>query len=131
MSMNDPIADLLTRIRNAQARGKPEVRLPASSKKVAILKVCQEEGYISGYYLEGSEKKPELRIVLKYYNNKPVIELIKRISRPGLRSYKGHDELPKVMDGFGVAIVATSKGVMSDRAARAQGLGGEILCFIA
>lgn len=131
MSMSDPISDLLTRIRNAQARGKPDVCLPSSNKKIAILKVCEEEGYIDGYRIEGTEKKPVLRVMLKYYNNKPVFELIKRISRPGLRSYKKHNELPRVMDGFGVAIVTTSKGVMSDRAARALGLGGEILCFIA
>lgn len=131
MSMNDPISDLLTRIRNAQARGKPEVVLPSSKAKIAILKVCEEEGYINGYTVEGTEQKPVLKVMLKYHNNKPVFELIKRISRPGLRTYKKHDELPRVMDGYGVAIVTTSKGVMSDRAARALGLGGEILCFIA
>ncbi len=131
MSMTDPIADLLTRMRNAQMRNKAEITLPSSKIKIEILKVLEKEGYITGYHIEGSDKKPQLRVGLKYYNGKPVIEKSQRISKPGLRVFKGHDELPRVMDGLGMAIVTTSKGVMSERAARALGLGGEILCYVA
>jgi len=131
MSMTDPIADLLTRMRNAQMRNKPEVRLPASKIKIEVLKILEQEGYINGFYVEGSETKPELRVGLKYYNGKPVIQTSKRVSRPGLRVYKACTDLPEVMDGLGIAIVTTSKGVMSERAARALGLGGEILCYVA
>jgi len=130
MSMTDPIADLLTRIRNGQLSNKASVNVPASTKKKAILEVLAAEGYIGGFTetQEGAHKN--LTVELKYYQGRPVIEQIKRISRPGLRSYKGKDELPKVLGGLGVAIVSTSNGVMTDREARAQGHGGEVLCFV-
>ena len=131
MSMQDPIADLLTRIRNGQSRSKRDVTMPSSKVKTAIVKVLQEEGYIEGFSVEGDEKKPQLTVTLKYHNNKPVIELLKRVSRPGLRTYKGSNDLPEVMNGLGVAIVSTPKGVMSERAAKSQNLGGEVLCFVA
>lgn len=130
MSMQDPIADMFTRIRNAQAANKVTVKMPASKQKVAIAKVLQDEGYITGYELESSIK-PELEITLKYFENKPVIESIQRVSRPGLRIYKKRNELPTVMGGLGVAVISTSKGLMTDRAARSAGLGGEILGYIA
>ena len=129
MSMSDPIADMLTRIRNGQRANKASVSFSASNKKTAILNVLQDEGYISGYETT-SDTKPVTNVVLKYFQGKPVIQTIKRISRPGLRIFRGKDEIPTVMLGLGVAIVSTSKGVMSDRAARATGQGGEVLCIV-
>lgn len=129
MSMQDPIADLLTRIRNAQRANHPDVSMPSSSAKVAICKVLQDEGYIEGYGVEESVK-PTLNVSLRYHNGAPVIEEIARVSRPGLRVYKSCDELPDVRGGLGVAIVSTSRGLMSDRAARTAGVGGEILCTV-
>lgn len=131
MSMTDPIADMLTRIRNAQASGKTSVALPASKVKAAIAEVLRDEGYIDGYSVAPNEGKPEMTIALRYYAGEPVIERIERVSRPGLRIYKGVDEIPKVMNGLGIAIVSTSKGVMTDRKARASGVGGEVLCIVA
>ena len=131
MSMTDPIADMLTRIRNAQMAEKAEVRMPSSKVKVSIAKVLKDEGYVAGYAVEDNAGKATLAIELKYYQGQPVISMIRRISSPGLRSYKGKDELPKVQDGLGIAIVSTSHGVMTDRAARAAGHGGEILCYVA
>lgn len=128
--MTDPIADMLTRIRNGQSANKAQVSMPASSKKQAIAEVLKAQGYISDYSVETVGGKAELSIMLKYYEGKPVIERIDRISRPGLRIYKGKDDLPSVQGGLGVAIVSTSKGVMSDRAARAAGEGGEVLCYV-
>jgi small subunit ribosomal protein S8 len=130
MSMSDPIADMLTRIRNAQAMEKASVSMPSSKVKVSIAKVLKDEGYIDGFVVKG-ETKPELEIQLKYYAGRPVIEKIERVSTPGLRVYKGSQELPKVMNGLGVAIVSTSRGVMTDHKARAQGVGGEVLCLVA
>lgn len=130
MTMQDPIADMLTRIRNGQAARKENVTLPSSKLKVAIAKVLKEEGYIESYEVSNSVKA-ELTITLKYYQGKAVVESIKRVSRPGLRIYKGKDALPTVMGGLGIAIVSTSKGVMTDRLARKEGLGGEIICFVA
>lgn len=129
MSMQDPLADMLTRIRNGQMAKKPAVDMPSSKMKVAIAKVLQDEGYIKGFAVEG-DVKPTLSVELKYFEGKPVIESIKRVSRPGLRIYKPGDALPKVMGGLGVAIVSTNKGVMTDRAARAAGVGGEVLCYV-
>ena len=130
MSMQDPIADMLTRIRNGQAANKVAISMPSSKLKVAIAKVLADEGYIESVkVIEGV--KPELEITLKYFQGKPVVESIQRISRPGLRIYKRKDELPKVMGGLGIAVVSTSKGVMTDRAARQAGLGGEIICYVA
>ncbi|HED4459745.1 30S ribosomal protein S8 [Pasteurella multocida] len=130
MSMQDPIADMLTRIRNGQAANKVAISMPSSKLKVAIANVLAEEGYIESVkVLDGV--KPELEITLKYFHGKPVVESIQRVSRPGLRIYKRKDELPKVMGGLGVAVVSTSKGVMTDRAARQAGLGGEIICYVA
>lgn len=130
MSMQDPIADMLTRIRNGQAANKVAISMPSSKLKVAIANVLAEEGYVEGFkVVEGV--KPELEITLKYFQNKPVVESIQRVSRPGLRIYKRKDELPKVMGGLGIAVVSTSKGVMTDRAARQAGLGGEIICYVA
>ena len=130
MSMQDPIADMLTRIRNGQAANKVAISMPSSKLKVAIASVLAEEGYVESFkVVEGS--KPELEIILKYFQNKPVVESIQRVSRPGLRIYKRKDELPKVMGGLGVAVISTSKGVMTDRAARQAGLGGEIICYVA
>lgn len=131
MSMSDPIADMLTRIRNAQMVEKSEVRMPNSKVKVSIAKVLQEEGYIENFSVVDVEGKAELHIQLKYYAGRPVIETIERVSRPGLRIYRGSDELPKVMNGLGIAIVSTSSGVMTDRRARANGVGGEVLCIVA
>ncbi len=130
MSMQDPIADLLTRIRNGQMSEKISVRIPASKTKKAIAQVLLDEGYISGIADEQEDKKPVLRVDLKYYNEKPVIEEIQRVSRPGLRVYKGNKELPRVKDGLGIAVVSTPKGIMSDAKARQQGVGGEILCTV-
>lgn len=131
MSMTDPIADMLTRIRNGQAAAKSQVSMPVSNLKLAIASVLKDEGYITDYTVNESEGKSELTIALKYFQNRPVIETIQRVSRPGLRVYRGKDELPKVLGGLGVAIVSTSQGVMSDRAARVAGYGGEVLCVIA
>ena len=131
MSMTDPISDMLTRIRNAQAVAKTVVSMPASKLKSSIAQVLKDEGYIDGFAVREKNGKPELEISLKYYAGEPVIEKIERISRPGLRIYKGSGDLPKVMNGLGVAIVSTSKGVMTDRKARASGIGGEVLCIVA
>lgn len=129
MSMTDPIADLLTRIRNAQLADKAEVSIPASRQKQAILTVLKDEGYIEDFRTEG-EKKPQLVVKLKYFQGKPVIDSISRVSRPGLRIYKDTASLPRVRGGLGVAVISTSRGVMSDRAARAAGIGGEVLCEV-
>ena len=129
MSMQDPIADMLTRIRNAHHRSKPEVIMPASKLKASIAKVLLDEGYIGGFAVS-EEVKPSLTVDLKYFEGKPVIEEITRISKPSLRLYVGSDDLPKVRSGLGVAIVSTSNGVMTDRAARAAGIGGEVLCTV-
>jgi len=131
MSMSDPIADMLTRIRNAQAVDKSVVKMPSSKLKVAIAQVLKDEGYIDGFVVRDETGKPELEIALKYYAGKPVIERIERVSRPGLRIYKGRDAIPQVMNGLGVAIVTTPKGVMTDRKARQTGVGGEVLCYVA
>jgi small subunit ribosomal protein S8 len=129
--MQDPIADMLTRIRNGQAANKVSVKMPSAKLKVAIAKVLKEEGYITDYAVADEGNKPELEVTLKYFQGKPVVETIQRVSRPGLRIYKGKDELPKVMGGLGVAIVSTSKGLMTDRAARLAGMGGEVICYVA
>jgi small subunit ribosomal protein S8 len=131
MSMSDPIADLLTRIRNAQAVAKPVVTVPSSKVKIAITQVLADEGYIDGFKVKTESGKSELQIALKYYAGRPVIERIERVSRPGLRVYKGSDAIPQVMNGLGVAIVTTPQGVMTDRKARANGVGGEVLCYVA
>jgi len=131
MSMSDPIADLLTRIRNAQMVAKPLVTVPSSKVKVAIAQVLKDEGYIDSFQIKTDNGKSELVIELKYYAGRPVIERIERVSRPGLRVYKGRDAIPQVMNGMGVAIVTTPKGVMTDRKARATGVGGEVLCYVA
>jgi len=130
MSMQDPIADMLTRIRNGQAANKVSVKMPSAKLKVAIAKTLKEEGYITDYAV-ADEAKAELEITLKYFQGQPVVETIQRVSRPGLRIYKGKNELPKVMGGLGVAIVSTSKGLMTDRAARQAGMGGEVICYVA
>ena len=130
MSMQDPIADMLTRIRNAQARAKPTVRMPSSTKKVAIARVLKDEGYVAGFKVSAEDGKPVMEITLKYFEGKPVIVEIGRVSRSGLRRYAGTDALPKVRGGLGIAIISTSKGVMTDRAARAAGIGGEVLCTV-
>ncbi len=127
--MTDPIADMFTRIRNGQSAAKVAVTMPSSKVKVAIANLLKEEGYISGYSVAG-DVKPELSVELKYFEGKEVIETIKRVSRPGLRIYKSCDELPKVLAGMGIAIVSTSKGLMTDRAARSAGIGGEVLGFV-
>ena len=131
MSMTDPIADMLVRIRNAAAVGKPTVKMPSSKIKVAIAKVLQDEGYIGGSRVTENGAKAELEIVLKYFEGKPVIEKLQRVSRSGLRQYRGKDALPKVLGGLGVAIISTSKGIMTDVQARQQGVGGEVLCVVA
>jgi small subunit ribosomal protein S8 len=131
MSMSDPIADMLTRIRNAQMVEKAAVAMPASKLKVAIAQVLKDEGYIDGFAVKGDAGKSELEISLKYYAGRPVIERLERVSRPGLRIYKGRHDIPKVMNGLGVAIVTTPQGVMTDRKARAAGIGGEVLCYVA
>jgi small subunit ribosomal protein S8 len=131
MSMSDPIADMLTRIRNAQSVEKAVVSMPSSKLKVAIAQVLKDEGYIDGFSVRSEGAKTELEIALKYYAGRPVIERIERVSRPGLRIYKGRDAIPQVMNGLGVAIVTTPKGVMTDRKARATGVGGEVLCYVA
>ena len=129
MSMSDPIADMLTRIRNGQSAAKTDVTMPASNIKQAIAKVLKDEGYIKDFSTT-DEAKPQLSVTLKYFDGKPVIESVKRVSRPGLRIYKSKDELPKVLNGLGVAIISTSKGVMTDREARAAGFGGEVICLV-
>ncbi|MDQ2078175.1 30S ribosomal protein S8 [Marinimicrobium sp. ABcell2] len=129
MSMQDPLADMLTRIRNAQQVGKATVSMPSSKLKASVAKVLQDEGYVKGFSVN-DEAKAELTIELKYFEGKPVIAELDRVSRPGLRSYAGKDTLPTVRSGLGVAIVSTSKGVMTDRAARAAGVGGEVLCTV-
>ena len=131
MSMSDPIADMLTRIRNAQSVEKPVVSMPSSKLKVAIAQVLKDEGYIDGFAVKAEGVKAELEISLKYYAGRPVIERIERVSRPGLRIYRGRDAIPQVMNGLGVAIVTTPKGVMTDRKARQTGVGGEVLCYVA
>ncbi|TWI00901.1 small subunit ribosomal protein S8 [Luteimonas cucumeris] len=132
MSMTDPIADMLVRIKNAAAVGKPTVKMPSSKTKVAIANVLKDEGYIGeSRVTDLGGGKAELEIVLKYYEGKPVIEKLQRVSRSGLRHYRGKDALPKVLGGLGVAIISTSKGIMTDSQARQQGVGGEVLCFVA
>jgi len=130
MSMSDPIADMLTRIRNAQSVEKAVVTMPSSKLKVAIAQVLKDEGYIDGFAVKG-EAKAELEIALRYYAGRPVIERIERVSRPGLRIYKGRHDIPSVKNGLGVAIVTTPQGVMTDRKARASGIGGEVRCYVA
>jgi len=131
MAMTDPIADMLTRIRNAQCAEKQSVAMPASKVKAAIAQVLKDEGYVEDFAVRSLEGKATLEISLKYYSGKPVIEKIERVSRPGLRIYRPKDDLPKVMNGLGVAIVSTSRGVMTDRKARGLGVGGEVLCIVA
>ncbi|HET7308470.1 MAG TPA: 30S ribosomal protein S8 [Gammaproteobacteria bacterium] len=130
MSMNDPIADMLTRIRNGQTARKAEVSMPASKAKAEIARVLKEEGYIADYARSEVDGKPTLTVTLKYYDGKPVISNLQRVSKSGLRIYRGKDALPKVLGGLGVAIISTSSGVMTDRAARAAGHGGEVLCVV-
>jgi small subunit ribosomal protein S8 len=134
MSMHDPIADMLTRIRNAQLVNHAEVSMPASQLKAAIARVLKDEGYIEDFAIReksGDSAKKELAIALKYYAGRPVIERLERVSKPGLRVYRGRDDIPRVMNGLGVAILSTSRGVMTDRKARADGVGGEVLCIVA
>ncbi len=131
MSMSDPIADMLTRIRNAQQVEKSTVSMPSSKLKAAIAAVLKDEGYIEDFQVQSNGAKPTLELTLKYYAGRPVIERIERVSRPGLRIYKGRSAIPQVMQGLGVAIVSTSRGVMTDRHARAAGVGGEVLCYVA
>jgi len=131
MSMSDPIADMLTRIRNAQSVDKAVVSMPSSKIKVAIAQVLKDEGYIDGFSVREDGGKSQLEIALKYYAGRPVIERIERVSRPGLRVYRGREAIPAVMNGLGVAIVTTPKGVMTDRKARQTGVGGEVLCYVA
>ena len=131
MSMSDPIADMLTRIRNGQAAGKAAVRMPASKQKTALAQVLKDEGYILDFGSAELHGKPAIEVTLKYFQGKPVIDFVKRVSRPGLRIYKSREELPKVRGGLGIAIVSTSKGIMTDREARKQGHGGEVVAFVA
>lgn len=131
MSMSDPISDMLTRIRNAQMAEKATVKMPSSKLKAAIARVLQDEGYVEGFNVLANDGKPMLEIGLKYYAGRPVIEKIQRVSRPGLRVYKGCGDIPKVMNGLGIAIVSTPKGLMTDHKARANGFGGEVLCIVA
>jgi len=131
MSMTDPISDMLTRIRNAQAVRKTTVTIPSSKLKAALAQVLKDEGYIEGFAVRQNDGKPEIEISLKYYAGEPVIEKIERVSRPGLRIYRGRDDIPRVMNGLGIAIVSTSRGLMTDRKARATGIGGEVLCIVA
>ena len=130
MSMTDPIADFLTRIRNGQSSGKTHINAPTSKVKLAIAKVLKDEGYIEDFSATDVEGKPHLAVQLKYYQGRPVIDRLERVSRPGLRVYKGKDELPSILGGLGIAIVSTSKGVMTDRQARAAGHGGEVICIV-
>jgi small subunit ribosomal protein S8 len=131
MSMSDPIADMLTRIRNGQVAGKATVRMPASKQKSAIAQVLKDEGYILGFGSAELDGKPAIEVSLKYFQGKPVIDFVKRVSRPGLRIYKSREDLPKVRGGLGIAIVSTSQGVMTDREARKQGHGGEVVAYVA
>ncbi|MCB1552298.1 MAG: 30S ribosomal protein S8 [Xanthomonadales bacterium] len=131
MSMTDPIADMLVRIKNALAVGKQAVRMPSSKVKVAIANVLKDEGYIADVNVAQGGAKPVLEIALKYYQGKPVIDRLERVSRSGLRKYRGKDELPKILGGLGVAIISTSKGIMTDSRARAEGVGGEVICLVA
>jgi small subunit ribosomal protein S8 len=131
MSMTDPVADLLTRIRNGQSAGKANVSLDSSKIKTAITRVLKDEGYVADFHVETETGKPRLVIDLKYYEGRPVIDRLERVSRPGLRIYRGKDELPKVLGGMGTVIVSTPQGVMTDRQARAMGQGGEVLCIVA
>jgi small subunit ribosomal protein S8 len=131
MSMTDPIADMLVRIKNAAAVGKPTVKMPSSKIKLAIANVLKDEGYVSDVRVLNPGAKPELEIALKYYQGKPVIEQLQRVSRSSLRAYRGKDALPKVLNGLGIAIISTSKGVMTDRKAREAGVGGEVICLVA
>lgn len=131
MSMSDPIADMLTRIRNGQTVDKTEVVMPSSKLKVAIAQVLKDEGYIDGFSVMNNNGKAELHVGLKYYAGRPVIERLERVSRPGLRVYKNHQTIPQVMNGLGIAIMSTPKGVMTDRKARAAGIGGEVICYVA
>lgn len=131
MSMSDPIADMLTRVRNGQSAGKARVQMPASKQKLAIAQVLLDEGYISGFSKNEVDGKPTLEVVLKYFQGEPVIDYVKRVSRPGLRIYKSRDELPRVRGGLGIVIVSTSQGVMTDRAARKAGHGGEVIAYVA
>ena len=131
MSMSDPIADMLTRIRNGQSAVKVSVSMPSSKLKISIAKVLKAEGYIEDFLVRDESGKPSLDVRLKYYAGRPVIEKIDRVSRPGLRIYKGNGEIPRVMNGLGVAFVATPRGVMTDRKARATGIGGDVLCYVA
>jgi small subunit ribosomal protein S8 len=131
MSMTDPVADMLVRIKNALAVRKPQVSMPASKQKLAIANLLKAEGYLSDVRVVGEGAKASLDIVLKYYEGKPVIERLERVSRSGLRAYRGKDELPKVLGGLGVSIISTSKGLMTDRQARAAGVGGEVICLVA
>jgi len=131
MSLQDPISDMLARIKNGQARMKREVTMPSSKAKIAIAGILREEGYISGFEVKEEGTKPQLTIGLKYFDGRPVIARLERVSRPGLRRYRPSDDLPKVLNGLGMAIISTSKGLMTDRSARKQGVGGEILCIVA
>jgi small subunit ribosomal protein S8 len=131
MSMSDPIADMLIRIRNAQLIGHAEVSMPASKLKASIAQVLKDEGYIEDFALRADGAKKELRIGLKYYAGRPVIERLERVSKPGLRVYRGRNDIPRIMNGLGVAILSTSRGIMTDRKARADGVGGEVLCIVA
>ena len=131
MSMQDPISDMLTRIRNGQSAGKVRIMMPMSKQKVAIAEVLKQQGYVRDFSVEEVEGKSQLGILLRYFDGRPVIEMLKRVSRPGLRVYKRKDDIPKVMDGLGVAIVSTSQGLMTDRQAREAGHGGEIVCVVA
>ncbi|CAN8138874.1 30S ribosomal protein S8 [Thiomicrorhabdus sp. 6S2-11] len=131
MSMSDPIADMLTRIRNGQMAGHANVVMPSSKVKAAVAKVLNDEGYISAFSINDNNGKSELSVDLKYFDGKPVIETLKRVSRPGLRVYKNKDELPKVIGGLGIAVISTSKGIMTDHQARTAGVGGEVICYVA
>ena len=131
MSMTDPIADMLTRIRNALSAGKLVVAMPSSKQKVAIANLLKEEGYVNESSVQDIDGKPVLEISLKYYEGKPVIDMVKRVSRPGLRVYKGKDDLPNVINGLGIAVISTSNGLMTDRGARKAGHGGEVICYVA
>ncbi|WP_177420134.1 30S ribosomal protein S8 [endosymbiont of Lamellibrachia barhami] len=131
MSMSDPIADLLTRVRNGQSANKTSVRLPASKQKIEIANLLKDEGYVQDVKMDESASKPTMVVDLRYFEGRPVIDLIKRVSRPGLRIYKGCGDLPKVRNGLGIAIISTSKGLMTDRAARAAGQGGEVIAIVA
>jgi small subunit ribosomal protein S8 len=131
MSMSDPIADMLSRIHNAQATSKKTVSMPTSKIKVGIAGVLRDEGYVLDYSVQDNDGKPQLEIALKYHQGRPVIDRLKRVSRPGLRCDRGKNDMPRVMGGFGIAIVSTSSGIMTDKRARAEGFGGEVLCVVA